>query len=319
MGTGPLRSLESVQRESQYRLCPQTIRFTPGKTYRVTFKYQTQPVDDYQFVLGVGATGLTSSERANPSNLIYRETLEPTSQTKVYAHEFTAESDELWFGIHRQNVSVAVMDNPRPIVLDDILVEEVGGSDTPEPEVPELFEITYRAYQNLDTTVYTEDSAMALAEALAAAEKLKNQADATTEQFQEAAAAIMKAAAGLVLDTTDLEAAAKAAQKAADAAREVAEGQCRRQLRTRRRQRQHRRQQQRLRQRRIRPSRRRIKPEKRPRQPGMRQQQHRGKRRKQSKRRRKPRRQLMRQKRRQRMPRQNLRRPLKTWNWKEKS
>lgn len=203
---------------------PQTIRFTPGKTYRVTFKYQTQPVDDYQFVLGVGATGLTSSERANPSNLIYRETLEPTSQTKVYAHEFTAESDELWFGIHRQNVSVAVMDNPAPIVLDDILVEEVGGSDTPEPEVPELFEITYRAYQNLDTTVYTEDSAMALAEALAAAEKLKNQADATTEQFQEAAAAIMRAAAGLVLDTTDLEAAAKAAQKAADAAREVAEG-----------------------------------------------------------------------------------------------
>ncbi len=94
---------------------PQTIRFTPGKTYRVTFKYQTQPVDDYQFVLGVGATGLTSSERANPSNLIYRETLEPTSQTKVYAHEFTAESDELWFGIHRQNVSVAVMDNPPPL------------------------------------------------------------------------------------------------------------------------------------------------------------------------------------------------------------
>ena len=115
---------------------PQNIRFEKGKSYRVTFLYQTDPTDDYAFVLGDGQpNSWTGAEKNNPSNLVYCETLEHTSITKTYSHEFVATSDELWFGIYRQKVSVSVMNNPAPIVLDNILVEEIAPISTEEHTV----------------------------------------------------------------------------------------------------------------------------------------------------------------------------------------
>lgn len=94
-------------------------------------------------------------------------------------------------------------------------------NEKPE-DVPELFNAVYNAYRDLDTSAYTKESAQALEVALEAAKSLKSQASATQEQFYQATEAIMRAAAGLALDTEDLEVIAKAAQEAAEAAREAA-------------------------------------------------------------------------------------------------
>lgn len=174
---------------------PQTIRFTPGKTYRITFKYQTQPTSDYEFVLGNGDTGIGSSERHDPQNLVYRETLEPTSQTVVYSHEFTVEDewDQLWFGINRKAVSVAVMDNPAPIVLDDILVEEVGGTDTSELEKA----ISEAEHILGQTDKYTAESLEAYRVAVDAAKEVLNNVQADQEMIDAAVKSLEDAASVL--------------------------------------------------------------------------------------------------------------------------
>ncbi len=196
-GDRALKVIGIDQKGIAVQTLPQNIRFKPGRQYRVTFKYQTQPVDDYQFVLGDGDTGLTLAERKNPGNLIYRETLEPTSTTKVYSHEFTAESDQLWFGIYRQNVSIAVMDNPAPIVLDDILVEEIGGTDTSK------LEAAYEKYKNVTQGNYTDESWNVFVAAREAARVALRNEELTQEEADAIEKALEDAFKGLALKPDD--------------------------------------------------------------------------------------------------------------------
>lgn len=95
--------------------------------------------------------------------------------------------------------------------------------DTSENSRRILLAIVYKAYAQLDTSVYTKESAEALAEALEAAARVMEQENADGEAVEKAAEDIMKAAAGLIVDTADLEAAVKAAKEAAEAANLVAQ------------------------------------------------------------------------------------------------
>mgnify|MGYP002706734670 CR=1 FL=1 len=86
-----------------------------------------------------------------------------------------------------------------------------------------MLTIVYNAYKDMNTSGYTEESANALRASLtAAAEVLRNE-DADSAAFVQATESIMKAAADLAADTSDLEAAAAAAQAAAEAAQQVAD------------------------------------------------------------------------------------------------
>lgn len=86
-----------------------------------------------------------------------------------------------------------------------------------------MLTIVYNAYKDMNTSSYTEESANALRASLTvAAEVLRNE-DANSAAFVQATESIMKAAADLVADTSDLEAAAEAAQAAAEAAQQVAD------------------------------------------------------------------------------------------------
>ena len=198
---------------------PQTIRFTPGKTYRVTFKYQTQPTSDYEFVLGNGDTGITSEQRHDPQNLVYRETLEPTSTTAVYSCEFTVDEswDQLWFGINRKAVSVAVMDNPAPIVLDDILVEEVGSQETEQVSKKTLEYFLNSAKAHLeagDVDNCVESVQQLFEEAIAQGEAVMADEGASGEEIFDAALQLMKAVHALGMkaaDKTDLQMAVELA------------------------------------------------------------------------------------------------------------
>lgn len=86
------------------------------------------------------------------------------------------------------------------------------------------------AYKNLDMSLYTEESAKLLAEALAEGEKVAADSASTDQEIARATENILRAAAGLIFDTSKLEgdieaarAAAAAAQAAAAEAKEAAE------------------------------------------------------------------------------------------------
>lgn len=87
----------------------------------------------------------------------------------------------------------------------------------------EMLSIVYRAYEKLNTSAYTEESAASLQSALAAAETVINQADASKEAVEQALASLMGAASSLVYDDTDLKNAVDAAQRAADTAKIAAD------------------------------------------------------------------------------------------------
>ncbi len=86
-----------------------------------------------------------------------------------------------------------------------------------------LVTIICDAYENLDLTAYTANSAKALSDALANAKAVANKENATAAEVEAAAAAVLTAAAALVPDTSDFTAAIEAANKAAAAANTVAE------------------------------------------------------------------------------------------------
>ncbi len=87
----------------------------------------------------------------------------------------------------------------------------------------EMLKMVYDAYAALNTDGYTEASAAALKEALAAGAEIIENENAKEVEIEAAIAEIMSAASALKADTTDLEETIKAAQAAADAAQEVAD------------------------------------------------------------------------------------------------
>lgn len=71
-----------------------------------------------------------------------------------------------------------------------------------------ILSVVYQAYKNIDTSVYTKESAENFRKAVAEAERLLDAHTATDEEMQAAAEYLLKTAAALVPDTESLELAA---------------------------------------------------------------------------------------------------------------
>ena len=100
-----------------YQTIPQTLRFMPGRNYRVSFKYENAIAKDYAFVIGDGK-GQLSIQSFDFADV-------PTD----YTFEFTApESGNGWIG-------VMVLGGQSDLVIDNLVVEDLGeGEDLGIPE-----------------------------------------------------------------------------------------------------------------------------------------------------------------------------------------
>lgn len=105
---------------------PNSVQFTPGKEYRVTFKYQTQPSTDYAVAIGT-----------KPGVATDYDVLIPTSKSTTYTKTFVATSEDQWVGFAR--VAENNPDDPTPFVLDDFLIEEIGDGVLPPDEHIQVF------------------------------------------------------------------------------------------------------------------------------------------------------------------------------------
>lgn len=85
-----------------------------------------------------------------------------------------------------------------------------------------LLKIVCNAYADMDVSVYTEESAKALTDALANANTITDQAGVTAAEIEQAISQVMAAAAGLVPDTKNLEEQIQAAKQEADTAKSLA-------------------------------------------------------------------------------------------------
>lgn len=98
-----------------YRTLPQTLRFTAGRQYRVTFNYQQSIGNDYGFVVGAGASEVGTDPFAQARN------------TTSYTKTFTAGTDA-WIGVRKLTAETSNQD--RDLVIDDLTVDDLG-SGTP--------------------------------------------------------------------------------------------------------------------------------------------------------------------------------------------
>ncbi len=105
---------------------PNTVKFTPGKEYRVTFKYQAQPAADYAIAVG------TKPNQAESCDILL-----PTSKPTIYTKTFVATSENQWVGFSR--IANTVPEDPSPLVIDDILIEEVGDGVLPPSQNTEVY------------------------------------------------------------------------------------------------------------------------------------------------------------------------------------
>ncbi|MCI5900031.1 MAG: fibronectin type III domain-containing protein [Hominisplanchenecus sp.] len=86
--------------------------------------------------------------------------------------------------------------------------------EKPEDTVEKrILSVVYQAYKNIDTSVYTKESAENFRKAVAEAERVLDAHTATDEEMQAAAEYLLKTAAALVPDTESLELAATKAKE----------------------------------------------------------------------------------------------------------
>ncbi|PJJ01348.1 endo-alpha-N-acetylgalactosaminidase [Streptomyces sp. 2333.5] len=97
-----------------YRTVPHTVRFTPGRRYRVTFRYENEKAGEYAWV--------TAVDEPAPRELS-RSPLPVATQPTTYTYEFTAPaSGEAWVGLRKVGD-----DGTAEFVLDTFEVREVQG------------------------------------------------------------------------------------------------------------------------------------------------------------------------------------------------
>ncbi|MBD0743375.1 endo-alpha-N-acetylgalactosaminidase family protein [Streptomyces sp. CBMA152] len=96
-----------------YRTVPFTVRFVPGKRYRVAFRYESEKAGQYAWITGVDDGSATRE--------LSREALPTVNEPTVYAYEFTAPAaGEAWVGLRK-----AGDDGTAEFVLDAFEVREV--------------------------------------------------------------------------------------------------------------------------------------------------------------------------------------------------
>ncbi|MFJ3913943.1 endo-alpha-N-acetylgalactosaminidase family protein [Streptomyces vinaceus] len=119
-GQNSLKSHEERQ-GLVYRTLPQTLRFTPGRSYKVTFRYENGFSGDYQFITGAG-----SAETATALNQARTAT--------TFTRTFTAGTDA-WIGIRK--VTAEGSHDEADFVLDDLAVDDLGPVGGGELLVPQ--------------------------------------------------------------------------------------------------------------------------------------------------------------------------------------
>src|SRR5205823_4568759 len=76
-----------------YRTVPHTVRFTAGRRYRITFRYENEKAGQYAWITAVDTPG--------PRELT-RTPLPVATQPAVHTYEFTAPATgEVWVGLRK--------------------------------------------------------------------------------------------------------------------------------------------------------------------------------------------------------------------------
>ncbi|MEU2681015.1 endo-alpha-N-acetylgalactosaminidase family protein [Streptomyces sp. NPDC007107] len=95
-----------------YRTVQHTVRFAPGKRYRVTFRYENEKAGEYAWITGADAPASRELERRD---------LPVATSPAVLSYEFTAPSEgETWVGLRKTGD-----DGTAEFVLDSFEVREV--------------------------------------------------------------------------------------------------------------------------------------------------------------------------------------------------
>ncbi|WP_405682497.1 endo-alpha-N-acetylgalactosaminidase family protein [Streptomyces sp. NBC_00057] len=120
-----------------YRTLPQTLRFLPNRTYRVTFDYQADPGSDYRVVLGRDGGAQIDEEKllpttdrkldtpplaGDPTPPGWNDSLPPQNPAphRTYVRTFRsgpASDGAVWLGIKRVAGDAFVLDN---LIVDDL-------------------------------------------------------------------------------------------------------------------------------------------------------------------------------------------------------
>ncbi|WP_030794479.1 endo-alpha-N-acetylgalactosaminidase family protein [Streptomyces sp. NRRL S-920] len=95
-----------------YRTVPHTVRFTPGRRYRVSFRYENEKAGQYAWITAVDAPDPRETDRAE---------LPATTAPTTLTYEFTAPAEgEAWVGLRKTGD-----DGTAEFVLDAFEVSEV--------------------------------------------------------------------------------------------------------------------------------------------------------------------------------------------------
>ncbi|MFF1657576.1 hypothetical protein ACFVXP_30365, partial [Streptomyces sp. NPDC058255] len=97
-----------------YRTVPHTVRFEPGRRYRVTFRHENEKAGQYAWITGVDQ-GATTTE-------LSRTDLPAATEPTELAYEFTAPGEgEAWVGLRKTGD-----DGTAEFALDSFEVREVS-------------------------------------------------------------------------------------------------------------------------------------------------------------------------------------------------
>ncbi len=76
-----------------YRTVPHTVRFTPGRRYRVSFRYENEKAGQYAWITAVDGPAPRETDRKD---------LPVATEPTTLAYEFTAPADgEAWVGLRK--------------------------------------------------------------------------------------------------------------------------------------------------------------------------------------------------------------------------
>ncbi|MFE4632597.1 endo-alpha-N-acetylgalactosaminidase family protein [Streptomyces sp. NPDC056773] len=132
-GQNSLKSHEERQ-GLVYRTLPQTLRFTPGRSYKVTFSYENGFSGDYQFITGSGSTETATA-------------LNQARTATTFTKTFTAGTDA-WIGLRK--VTGEGSHNEADFILDDLAIDDLGTGGGGELLVPQT-QMSVKAVDSQET------------------------------------------------------------------------------------------------------------------------------------------------------------------------
>ncbi|MEV6580703.1 endo-alpha-N-acetylgalactosaminidase family protein [Streptomyces sp. NPDC051582] len=119
-GQNSLKSHEERQ-GLVYRTLPQTLRLTPGRSYKVSFGYESGFSGDYRFITGSGGTETATA-------------LNQARTATTFTKTFTAGADA-WIGIRK--VTAEGSHDEADFILDDLAIDDLGPAGGGERLVPQ--------------------------------------------------------------------------------------------------------------------------------------------------------------------------------------